>query len=949
MQFISRKKNFRFSAFIVFLLFLIGSFDLTRLRAESAPFSGGVGTTGDPYIITTPAQLDEARGFLDAHYKLGGDIDLSSYLAPGGAGYAKWGITGWAPIGTETRSFIGSFDGAGHVITGLWIDNKRASYVGLFGYTRKAVIKNLGVEIAAAGVSGVGTGMNYIGGLVGSLAEGSIENSYVTGSVSGKGYVGGLVGIQSGGSIENSFTTGDIGDISDSVFVGGLVGNQSGGSIKNSFATGNISGFLYTGGLAGNQSGGSIENSCATGDITGYLNVGGLVGSQTGGSVENSLATGDVNGDSGVGGLVGLQEGGSIEKSFATGNVNGNVSIVGGLVGNKQNGGIITNCYRYMNQRANGAVLPTSNPDSAPDKKHGGVKTTTELMTQETYTSNGWLFYPSGPWRWDSGGFPKLNIGTENCPFKFVPTIINQLQNLTVSVGNTVKFGVTAVGEAPLSYQWQRLNNENTWINVGANRDIYSFIAQTEDDGAQFRVVVSNDLGRVISSAAILTMGELSVDNETTDNLYIITTAAELDAVRRNLSGNYILSSDIDLSSYLAPGGDGYAKWGEEGWLPIGTEADSFSGSFDGDGHVITGLWIDRRSASYAGLFGYARNAAIKNLELEINDKGAKGGRNVGGLVGSQFSGSITNSSVKGDISGGIYVGGLVGSQFNGSIVNSCASGVVKGGDNIGGLVGYLNDGIIINSYASVNISGGICVGGLVGSLSKGSIENCYATGDVDGYRYESYFIGGLVGVQTNGSITNSYATGVVKGSGKNSYSIGGLVGGQLEGSIENCYATGNVIGPDGAYLVGGLVGKSGGNIENCYATGNISGSGNSIGGLVGNKSGGSIRNSYAVGNVDGRIGIGVGGLVGSIQIGSSIINCYRYLNLRVNGNRISKNDPDNAPDKRHGYFMTERQLTTQETYTSNDWLFYPSGPWRWDRKGFPKLNIGVEEYPFSF
>src|SRR5690606_21166857 len=128
-----------------------------------------------------------------------------------------WGGLGFVPVGrtNQANSFQGSFDGRGHVISGLTIDRPGEDYVGLFGRTHGATIANVGLE------GGSVSGNNYAGGLVGWQDGGSIEQSYATGAVEGDNQVGGLVGWQDGGSIEQSYATGAVeGDNQ----VGGLVG-----------------------------------------------------------------------------------------------------------------------------------------------------------------------------------------------------------------------------------------------------------------------------------------------------------------------------------------------------------------------------------------------------------------------------------------------------------------------------------------------------------------------------------------------------------------------------------------------------------------------------------------------------------------------------------------------------------------------------------------------------
>ncbi|MDR0747379.1 MAG: hypothetical protein LBE89_05735, partial [Helicobacteraceae bacterium] len=198
-----------------------------------------------------------------------------------------------------------------------------------------------------------------------------------------------------------------------------------------------------------------------------------------------------------------------------------------------------------------------------------------------------------------------------------------------------------------------------------------------------------------------------------------IRTEIELSAVRDNLSHNYILINDIALTS---------ATLNETaGWEPIGDSYSSFSGIFNGNGHKITGLRIDRSSMQYVGLFGFTNGAVIKNIGVEIaNGKEVKGDYYVGGIVGYVADGSITNSYSTGDISGTRYVGGIVGRVADGSITNSYATGNISGGDYyVGGIVGYVaTGGDITNSYATGNISGTQYVGGVVGSVYYGTVTN---------------------------------------------------------------------------------------------------------------------------------------------------------------------------------------------------------------------------------
>ena len=362
------------------------------------------------------------------------------------------------------------------------------------------------------------------------------------------------------------------------------------------------------------------------------------------------------------------------------------------------------------------------------------------------------------------------------------------------------------------------------------------------------------------------------------DGLIEITSAVQLNAIRWDLDGDgapalanasdyaaafpnatmsmgcpstgctgYELTADIDLD--VDPYNTG------AGWEPIGTVRAEFTATFEGNSNTISGLFINRSTTAYAGLFSDVdRAGVIQNVGLVDTD--VTGSDYVGGLAGYN-SGTITASYAMGAVSGNKYVGGLVG-RNGGTIEYSRATGTVSGTDNqIGGLVGT-NTGTIEASYATGVVSEGQTVGGLVGTNWNGTIEASYATGAVSGNDY----VGGLVGDQSGGMIEASYATGTVSG---NNY-VGGLVGYQGRGTIEVSYATGAVSGNN--YYVGGLVGSQArGAIEASYATGAVSGNryvGGLVGshGLLGDQSGGTIEASYATGTVSGNNDSG--GLVGA-------------------------------------------------------------------------------------
>ncbi|MDR0769671.1 MAG: hypothetical protein LBE75_00515 [Burkholderiales bacterium] len=203
----------------------------------------------------------------------------------------------------------------------------------------------------------------------------------------------------------------------------------------------------------------------------------------------------------------------------------------------------------------------------------------------------------------------------------------------------------------------------------------------------------------VTPQAAQAANGRFGGGTGTSSNPYIVQDAADLDAVRNNLAANYRLASGIHLITYFPARLSDYAA---RGWQPIGDSVTPFTGTFDGAGHTITGLRISRPAADHVGLFGYAYNATIQNLN--VSHSGITGRNYVGGLVGAQVGSGIFYCTTSGNVTGQYYVGGLVGGQGSSIIIKSDASGRVKGKDGnfTGGLVG-IQDSSSITNLVNIN------------------------------------------------------------------------------------------------------------------------------------------------------------------------------------------------------------------------------------------------------
>jgi len=235
---------------------------------------------------------------------------------------------------------------------------------------------------------------------------------------------------------------------------------------------------------------------------------------------------------------------------------------------------------------------------------------------------------------------------------------------------------------------------------------------------------------------------------------YVITNVELLQEMNYVLGAHYVLGNDIDASDTR--------NWNAgAGFKPVGFGGSFFTGLFDGKGHVITGLYIDRGSDYGVGLFGQ---------------------------VGP--SGKIQNVGiVENYINGRMAVGALAG-HSEGVITNCYATGTAAAQADVGGLVGYTNK-IITRCYSSGSViaggrSGGFtAIGGLIG-LTRGPdsvISNCYSEAEVRSTSAQ-YQTGGFIGTNKD-TVYNCYSTGSVSAaSGSRSRGFCSL----NQGSISSCY-----------------------------------------------------------------------------------------------------------------------------------------------------------------
>lgn len=412
---------------VITMIFNLVGFNTVSHAAVLTDFAGGLGTEENPWQIATAVQLNNVRYYLgaehhDKHFILTEDINLNVYPFNDGKG--------WEPIGDwwswDNHAFQGTLDGAGHTISGLYINMpvptswEETDYnaAGLFGATQNATIKNIyltDVDI---------TGYDLAGGLVGDAEFSVFSDIHVTGRVIGNFSIGGLVGYAYRSYIAFSSFNGSVNAVSD---LGGLVGYFIDSSIRYSLSKGFVNGNIDVGGLVGYSKKSSIFESHSESLVIGTeyaTEVGGLVGYNYGNStISKSYATGSVSGYDNVGGLVG--ENATYSKitdsySWGTVSIDGvddqvEIFAVGGLVGSNNYKSTVQNCYAVGNVSGTGLYhgglvgeneidsLILSSYSLGPDNGFGSVVADAEMQIQSTFV--GWDF--TNTWVLDEG-YPYL-------------------------------------------------------------------------------------------------------------------------------------------------------------------------------------------------------------------------------------------------------------------------------------------------------------------------------------------------------------------------------------------------------------------------------------------------------------------------------------------------------------------------------------------------------------
>jgi len=295
-------------------------------------------------------------------------------------------------------------------------------------------------------------------------------------------------------------------------------------------------------------------------------------------------------------------------------------------------------------------------------------------------------------------------------------------------------------------------------------------------------------------------------------------------------------------------------------WTPIGNSSVSFTGSFDGDGHTVSGMFINTTS-THNGLFGNS-SGTVQNVTVE--DSWVSGGKYTAGVVGYN-TGSLKSLTNRASITSPAGpVGGVLGasndSYGNVNLIDEVYNfGVIKGMTDVGGVVGFIDRIRLTHAENYGLVEGEKYTGGIWGGANSTTVDASYLVnyGNIVGKNNT----GGIAGYCGHYGIGSKYSAkcGIIKnirneGDVQGSTYVGGIVG-SFGGQSSFVVNTASVIGSN---YVGGLFGNADfSTVSSVYNVGNISGSRN-VGGIAGYNQEGVTSSAYSTGKVDGDSLVGL-------------------------------------------------------------------------------------------
>ena len=588
----------------------------------------------------------------------------------------------------------------------------------------------------------------------------------------------------------------------------GLIGKLYGVAQNIGLLDSYFYGATYTGGIVGYNIG-DVDYCYNEGFIRGSSYTGGIVGDNRGG-ISYCGNTGRVLSSQFAGGIAGHKRTGSLYNCYSTGYVMA-YSYVGSICGSAY--GFPSHCYYLPKTATNGS--------GEYEDGIGGLveeEDTTTAKTAEQFAS-GEVTYLMNKGVTDGTQVWYQTIGTDNVP-KFT--------------GETVYYGYVGCNSTDKVYSNTELNSEvpdHNYVN-GFCSVCDAYEPATESYYNNWYEIDNG--GKLYWFATQVNNGDKYICAELTTDIYVNENVLNEDGTLKD--GNY------------------------REWIVIGNSYDNiYSGTFDGQGHTISGLYYNNQDLDCTGLIGYMEDGYVENMGIvdsyfftdECYSIGAICGGcqyseitncfnestiiasdgDVGGICGSPYYSTIKDCYNKGLVEGNNYVGGICGSAYYSTVKDCYNTGFVEGNNYVGGICGnngFVGGVIVDGCYNTGRIKGDYCVGGIFGMFGEeldesmiptSEITKCYNTGDIIA---TSSYAGGIGGEVFGIKITNCYNTGSVSGES----CLGGIIGSHNQLSeLSYSYNIGEVTGT--SYNVGSICGENAATIEKCYYIGNTAFDGN--------------------------------------------------------------------------------------------------------------------------
>ena len=787
--------------------------------AQTQP-SEGDGSSEHPFLITTAEELKWYASYVNgesgdnvvhntACAQLMNDIDLSTVC---GEGKGNW--TPIAKFGIYTYDgeyhFDGVFDGNGHTISNLYINDQYGSHLGLFGRieltesSTSASVKNLKMRNVQI------VGKEYCAAVCGSGLRTTFENiEVISGNIAGNSSIYGISSCN--GNAKNCINRANV--TASNSYVAGIINNIY-GEVSNCSNYGKITaGIGLAGGIVAKGDGYAKLTDCAN-----Y------------GDIEITQPVGDY---CGVGGLLGYPGYLKISNCANFGNIylKAQSELVGVIVGTgklAKASGILANTGNiYVDGTAQTDVSVLQSGISWSDGE--SANTATCLAPTAEQLTSGWLTWQlqqnCSTQTWGQtistdpkdaypviGGSVLYTEGSCTGDHSAATSFSNDPGVVTHNLTHHDAVLATCVADGTIECwscsdcgkQWSDESRQHIVTDLTAKALGHNYIpADFDKDGLKYCSVC----GHIEAEEPTLVTDEASKFN----GYYALSKAGHLvwlynqvqvydEATETypNESIKCYLANDISLKDVCHPA-DAANSVAEANWNPIG-DSHPFKGIFDGNGHTVSDLYINN-SGNTLGLFGLVDGAEIKNVIVQGNVTGfyeegnSQSGQYVGLVLGIGSSGvKLENCESRGSVTGYKYVGGIVGLvPSSGGTITMCTNRATvknysgQSGKYFGGIVGRGSGLSLCANYADITTESNN-VGGLAGVLSTDSnrkgMNNCMNVGNVKGKQN----VGGLVGNCCAANNVNNYSSGRVEATSQYAGLLVGTYTSNPSAAFENTY-----------------------------------------------------------------------------------------------------------------------------------------------------------------